>query len=341
MQSFKITHIISDTKDAKTFVLEPTEPKQLYYKAGQFLTLVFKTKFGEKRRSYSISSSPEINEPLSITVKKIENGEFSRFLVNHAKEGDILDSSGISGFFHLPDNINEINQFFFMAAGSGITPCYAIIKTLLATSKKQVVLIYSNKKENDTIFYDQLQLLQQQYPHQLQIHFLFSYYKDVYRSRLSNWLLQHLLKAYLRTEKTKVLFYLCGPFDYMQMVNITLLNEGIPSLNIRKENFNTLPRMEKPTPPDKAAHSVTIHFENKVYQIEVQYPNTILSVAKKEGIGIPYSCEAGRCGSCVATCIQGKIWMAYNEVLMDDEIAKGRILCCQGFPVDGDAEILV
>lgn len=32
-----------------------------------------------------------------------------------------------------------------------------------------------------------------------------------------------------------------------------------------------------------------------------------------------------RCGSCVATCISGKVWMANNEVLMDDEIEKGRI----------------
>ena len=141
MQSFRITHIIPETKDAKTFVLQATDNATINYKAGQFVTLVFDTKFGEKRRSYSISSSPDIVEPFSITIKKVENGEFSRLLITHAKEGDILNSSGINGFFHLPDNIEGIDQFFFLAAGSGITPCYSIIKTLLATTKKQVVLI--------------------------------------------------------------------------------------------------------------------------------------------------------------------------------------------------------
>ncbi len=339
MHSFQIAHIIPETKDAKTFLLQPTDNATINYKAGQFLTLVFDTRFGEKRRSYSISSSPDLNEPFSITIKKVENGEFSRFLISHAKTGDILNSSGISGFFHLPGNLDDTDQFFFLAAGSGITPCYSIIKTLLATTKKQVVLIYSNRTEDDTIFYKQLQLLQQQYPQQFKIHFLFSIYKDVYQSRLSNWLLQHLLKRYLKTEKA--LFYLCGPFDYMQMVNITLLSEGIPSSNIRKENFNTLPRKEKPAPLDKDVHTVTIHFENKIQQVTVQYPATILAAAKAAKIDIPYSCEAGRCGSCVATCIKGKIWMAYNEVLMDDEIAKGRILCCQSYAVDGDSEIVV
>ena len=70
------------------------------------------------------------------------------------------------------------------------------------------------------------------------------------------------------------------------------------------------------------------------------YPKSIIAAAKDKGIELPYSCEAGRCGSCVATCISGKIWMAYNEVLLDDEIARGRVLTCQGYPVGGDAEII-
>ena len=159
-------------------------------------------------------------------------------LLNNTKAGDVLYSSGVSGFFQLPENINATEQFFFLAAGSGITPCFSIIKTLLATTKKRVVLIYSNRQESDTIFYNQLLSLQQQYPQQLQIRFLFSVNTNVYHSRLSNWLLQQLLKEYLLTEKTKALFYLCGPFDYMRMITITLLNEGIPLSNINKENFN-------------------------------------------------------------------------------------------------------
>ena len=65
----------------------------------------------------------------------------------------------------------------------------------------------------------------------------------------------------------------------------------------------------------------------------------IAKAAKAAKINIPYSCEAGRCGSCVATCIKGKIWMAYNEVLTDDEVANGRVLVCQSYPVGGDVVI--
>lgn len=71
----------------------------------------------------------------------------------------------------------------------------------------------------------------------------------------------------------------------------------------------------------------------------VKYPDTILAAAKARSIELPYSCEAGRCGSCIAACTQGKVWMRYNEVLTDSEVAKGRVLTCQSFPVGGDVDI--
>jgi len=137
----------------------------------------------------------------------------------------------------------------------------------------------------------------------------------------------------------KTLFYVCGPFEYMQTVEITLRIQ-VPKENIRKENFSTFPRLILPEPPDKAVHQVTIHIQGRTYAFPVQYPKSILKTAREHNIELPYSCEAGRCSSCVATCTKGKIWMAYNEVLVDKEVAKGRVLVCQGFPIEGDAEII-
>lgn len=341
MQPLKIIRIVEETKDAKTFVLQAADEQPLLYKEGQFVTLVFETRFGEKRRSYSISSSLAMDEPLSITIKRVANGEFSRLLLSHAKEGDTLNSSGISGQFVLPRDAAATDQFFFLAAGSGITPCFSIIKNLLVTSHKKLVLIYSNRSKADCIFYNSLLHLRQQYPLRLRIHFLFSDQPDVYHSRLSNWLLQQLLQQYLEVPLSRAMFYLCGPFEFMQMITITLLSEGVAPVNIKKENFSSLPRLTKPVPPDTNVHRVTVNTSSGFAELVVQYPATILAAAKAAKVNIPYSCEAGRCGSCVATCVIGKVWMAYNEVLMDDEIERGRILCCQAYPVGGDVEIVV
>lgn len=336
---FVISNIITETADAKTFILIPLDDWQPVYVSGQFVTLVFYTPYGEKRRSYSISSSSALHEPLSITVKKVDNGEFSRQLVYNTEVGDILFTSGISGLFQLPQQPEAIEQYFFLAAGSGITPCFSLIKTILATTSSHVTLIYSNKTRAGAIFYEQLKSLEQQYAEQLTIRFLFSDVFNVYHSRLSHWLLQQLLQQYVRTPLNKTLFYMCGPFDYMLTISITLLGHGLQPQQIIKENFSTLPRLNKPKPPDTDAHEVTIRLAGTTETITVQYPDSILAAAKKNNIAIPYSCEAGRCGSCIATCTRGKVWMAYNEVLLDEEVTAGRVLTCQGYPVEGDVTV--
>jgi len=337
----KIIGIIEETSAAKTFVLQPLDGWKPTYRPGQFLTLVFQTKHGEKRRSYSLSSAPALQEALAITIKKVENGEFSRLLLSHAAAGDVLYSSGISGLFTLPGAGTVAEQFFFLAAGSGITPCFSMITTLLYTTRKKVVLVYSNKTESETIFYARLQQLETEFPERFVIRFLFSYKADVYQSRLSNWLLQQLLLQLLTVSHKHALFYLCGPFEYMQMITITLLSEGFKEYQIRKENFYTHPRLLQPVPPDTEAHAVQIYFNKQEYSIIAQYPQTILAAAKQNGIALPYSCEAGRCGSCAATCISGSCWMAYNEVLLDEDVAKGRILCCQAYAVQTNVTIVI
>jgi ring-1,2-phenylacetyl-CoA epoxidase subunit PaaE len=340
IKRLKIVDVITETEEAKTFVLAALDGWIPQYNAGQFITFVFYTANNEKRRSFSISAAPALGEYLSITVKRVENGEYSRQLLAYAKVGDILYSTGISGFFQLPENDTRIEQYFFLAAGSGITPCYALIKTILQTGSKKIVLIYSNHTKHQTIFYKQLIALQKQYTERFKIRFLFSDIFNVHQSRLSSWLLNLLLREYISSPAKALQFYLCGPFEYMQMADITLKINGILANQIIKENYSNLPRLVIPRPPDIDAHEVAIKINDKEYTLSVQYPNSILAAAKKQHIQLPYSCEAGRCGSCAATCISGKIWMAYNEVLMEDEIEKGRILTCQGFPIGGNASIV-
>src|SRR5690606_2905377 len=128
------------------------------------------------------------------------------------------------------------------------------------------------------------------------------------------------------------LCYLCGPHSYMQMISITLLTEGVPAGNIRREIFDTIKPVVRVRPPDQDVHLVTIRYQHREFRFHVQYPETILSVAKRSDIFLPYSCEAGKCGTCAATCLEGRIWMSSNEVLSDRELARNRVLTCTGYP---------
>ena len=331
----RITRIIQETQDVKTFVLGNNEP--LPYKAGQYLTFVFNINGNEVRRSYSMASSPVLNEPLSITVKRVQNGLVSRPLFDHANAGDTLMTTGATGFFVLPEKIADEQQLFFMAAGSGIVPIYSLIKTVLHTQPGiKVVLVYSNRSEKDTIYFNELRSLQSRFATSFQLEFLFSLSPDLARARLNQILLQALLKQYAAVPAEKMLFYLCGPFAYMRMIEIELQTLGFTIDQVRKEQFNTIKPALRIAPPDTNPHDVEIRIDGHVHHLKVQYPQTILEAAKKKGIVLPYSCEAGKCGSCAATCLQGKVWMMYNEVLLNDEIRKGLVLTCSGFPIEGD-----
>ncbi len=333
----QIADIRQDTHDTKSFVLKPVSSPPISYIPGQFLTLVFPGKVTEERRSYSISSNPEFNEPLTITVKRIDNGAFSRFLFDQCNVGSSLYTIGAAGLFSLPDDLSGIKNVFLFAAGSGITPMRPLVMSLARDFPKvKTYLIYSNHDRKSTIFLDELEALQKTYSQNLHMDFLFSDAKDLRRARLGKFLVEELVAKYAGQEKMDSLFYLCGPHDYMQMISITLLREGVPSDNIRKEIFNAIKPRVIELPPDQDEHSVLVRIDGEQHTLKVQFPVSILETAKRQGILLPYSCEAGKCGTCVASCVEGKVWMSYNEVLLDKELDQGRVLTCTGFPIDGN-----
>lgn len=340
LHKISVIDIIEETPLAKTFVLQPLNKWKPAYQSGQFITLLFFNTGIEKRRSYSLVSNPLTDNFLNITVKRVANGEYSRYLLDHTLIGDEFYTTGIAGFFTLsPTKPGHVKQLFFLAAGSGITPVFALINTVLQQwSDVSIVLIYSNRNREDVIFFEQLKVLQEQYKQRFCIEWLFSNSNDIHKARLSNYILNILLRKY-EALPNEGLFYMCGPFDYMLMIRITLLSYGVPAAHIFKEQFSTLPRLVKPVPPDTDEHNVTIRLGEKKSTVTVRYPSTILAAAKSTNIMLPYSCEAGRCGSCAAWCVSGKTWMAYNEVLTDEEVEKGRVLTCQAYPVYGDVTI--
>jgi ferredoxin-NADP reductase len=334
-QPLTIAEIREETTGFNTIVF--AEGHHLSYESGQFLTLVDNKGPKEIRRSYSITSSPAWDEPLSIAVKRIDNGYFSRNLVDRARTGDRLLTIGVGGFFRLPENIKPFTTIFFFAAGSGIAPILSLIKTVLGHYPDiSVFLIYSNQSVAATAFYEELKKLENRFPNQLRINFLFSSESDLRRARLNRDLLIEFLTIN-RYHRGKTLFYTCGPETYMRMIRFHLVEEGFPDENIKKEDFN--PGNKKITdrmPPDKNSYLVHMQLRGKAHDVTVQYPDSILQAARKLKLNLPYSCETGKCGSCAAICISGKVWLSNNEVLTEKDLAGGLTLTCTGHPQNGD-----
>jgi len=336
-----ISKIIRETSDTKSFYLEPVDKNiVITYKAGQFLTLLIYYNEREIRRSYSLGSAHLVDEQLFITVKRKVNGEISRHLLDHFKKGDVLTSLPPSGRFIIYEPLAE--TYFFVAAGSGITPVFALIKELLYHhSATKIILINQCRNEANIIYKKELHALQKHFKNRFCLIQLFS--RPITRSyisqHLNNEVLEKIIQQQTKNEKRETInFYLCGPLPFMRMAEFTLRQMGFSQDQIRKEHFVIETQPAAPLLTDTAPKKVTIHYQQQTHNIHVVYPTSILDSALQKGIQLPYSCKSGRCSTCAAYCLRGKVVMSMNEVLTDSDIAKGLVLTCVGFAAT-DAEL--
>jgi ring-1,2-phenylacetyl-CoA epoxidase subunit PaaE len=117
----------------------------------------------------------------------------------------------------------------------------------------------------------------------------------------------------------------------MRMAEFTLRLLGFSADQIRKEHFVIGAPPPAPLLTDTSPKQVTIHHNQQTHYIQVAYPASILDAALQQGIELPYSCKGGRCSTCAAYCINGKVVMSMNEVLTEKDLAKGLVLTCVGF----------
>jgi ring-1,2-phenylacetyl-CoA epoxidase subunit PaaE len=333
---FRIKNIRQETQDTKSFFVEEINGKKIEYKAGQFLTLIVHLHGKEIRRSYSISSTPGIDKEVFFTLKRLENGELSRHIFDHLGTGDIVESLPATGRFTIEKPESELAVF--IAAGSGITPVYSLIKHLLYNfNRSRVLLINQNRNEDESIFRNELMLLEKKFAARFVLKEFFSNPNDhdKHSHRLNNNLLERTLLQNIDTSSVR--FYLCGPEAFMRMAQFTLKVMKYSQELIRRENFFAV----APPPPvmtDRTPRKIIIHYHDKTYQLEVAYPHNILEVALKHHIHLPYSCRGGRCSTCTARCTSGKVKMTINDVLTPKDLADGLILTCVSYP-ETDVEL--
>lgn len=331
--SFRITSVKEETTFAKTYELELPDGRELKYKPGQFLTFIIMTGKQELRRSYSILSLP--GEPLKITVKKVENGAISRFILQHWKEGMTVTALAPAGRFSVSPVKDRPRDIFCFAAGSGIVPILPQIRYLLKEEPQSCIhLVFSNHHEASSLFLDQVESLAAEH-RELRLTNLFS--DPVARiheqGHLSNIFLEAFVKKELRYLPADAIFLVCGPFSYMRMIRITLRFMHFREENILKENF--IPEVMRsgnvhhPNFPDT---NIRVRIHQELHEINIPGGKDILTASLEAGLLLPYSCRGGICGNCTAICKTGKVEMSINEVLTDNDMKQGWILTCTGFP---------
>jgi len=340
----RIRRIIPQTPEAATFEFETTAGTPLSYRPGQFLTLLVTVNGRELRRSYSFSSTPGIDPFPAVTVKRVANGEVSRHLLTHWREGDVVTALPPAGRFTSDSSPEAPRDVFLVGAGSGVTPLFSLLKALLRDEpNSRITLIYSNRNEHTALFWREINALTETHANLTTIHLLSDPTPATrhYLGRLNIGLLEQLVTGHLHFDRDRAEFYVCGPFPYMRMVRMTLVFMKFREEQIHRENFvvEALSAARQPPPHDPSPRRVTLHVGKRTYQLVVPGNRTILQVALEYDVPLPYSCLGGVCSTCSAVCTEGVVRMTLNEVLTARDLAAGWVLTCVGYP-DSEAVTL-
>jgi ring-1,2-phenylacetyl-CoA epoxidase subunit PaaE len=348
MKQYTVTvlHITEQPNDVKTFEL--SKPDGFYQVPGQFISIELTIGNRQVRRAYSLHNSPMLNEPLSFSVKRIDNGEVSRFLHDTIQVGDSIIVLQPSGLFTYQPSIHQQNNLLLLAAGTGITPIFSILKSALTVeSHTTVTLIYSNHSLEQTLFYEELEQWKLAYPNRLHIIYFWSNSKNLLKARLNRASLEELVLQYAPVTPNTYC-YTCGPADYMLLCRIVLLTLGFAEEQLFKETF-VLPEdegddddesLQTQTTTEIKTCSVEVRLANgSIHHLSIPSNQTILSALLAHKIEYPYSCQTGICSTCTANLVSGTVRMQRNEVLTDQEVNNGRVLLCTALPVSDQVVI--
>jgi ferredoxin-NADP reductase len=318
-----LARIEQQTHDTRTLRFQVPKERRLSAKPGQFLTFQWTIDGRRVTRSYTISSSPAHENYVEITPKRMEDGCVSVFLNERAKPGLRVEASGPYGRFYFDETLHK--SIVLIAAGSGITPMISMLRYIADLElPTPVTLLYCVATAADIIFQNELARLSRS---------LANFKYEVCLSRpdpawngprgrlTAEFVTQHVIDLNSPT------FFLCGPKGFMDNARQILSTLGVRQDQILEESFgeskrSTASRLLETRP----AETVVFIHSQKVCQVSAG--STLLDLAERNKVQIPYGCRQGLCGTCATRVLSGTVQMDVETGLTAEQKTAGYVLPC-------------
>jgi 3-ketosteroid 9alpha-monooxygenase subunit B len=338
----QVADVVDETADARSLVFKvpdgpgaaPIPADRLRYAPGQFLTLrVPSDRTGSVARCYSLCSSPFTDDALTVTVKRTVDGYASNWLCDNAHPGMKIHVLAPSGTF-VPKTLDT--DFLLLAAGSGITPMMAILKSALSEGSGKVALIYANRDEKSVIFAATLRDLAAKYADRLTVvHWL-----ETVQGLPTAVALGGLVGQYLGRDT-----FVCGPGPFMAGAEEALKSAGAAPERVHIEVFKSLESdpfaavVIEADDSDEGPATAVVTLDGETHEISWPRKAKLLDVLLDKGLDAPFSCREGHCGACAVLVKSGGVDMHVNDVLEQSDLDEGLILACQAHPTSDSVEV--
>lgn len=330
--ALNVVDIIELTPSTKTIRLVANEVYLPPFQAGQYISVAVKVDGVATNRPYSISSSPTERGYWDVTVKRVENGFVSNYLLDELKIGDEITTSGPQGVFCYNPLIFE-KTIVCLAGGSGITPFMSMARELaLRRKERNMILLYGSRDLNDAIFHSELQELSGKLSN-------FTYIPvienppDDYTGN-TGYLSAETISAAVKDLNTCT-FMICGPQAMYDYCAEQLENLEIPKKRIRRELYGPPKNIWDCSGwPEQVSKDkkITVSVNGDAY-FETISSEPLLNALEKNGIIVPSICRAGECSMCRVKLVTGEVFHPEGTMLRKSDRVFGFIHTCVAYPL--------
>ncbi len=249
------------------------------FQPGQHVLLELELNGARHARCFSLSHAPRADGLLRLTIKCKDDGPLSN-AAHQLQVGQVVRLSQAQGSF-APRSAD--GKLLMISAGSGITPMMSLLQGFAATgSKRDVVMLHSNRTEADMIFGDELRGLLSRWP-QLRMH--------LHSTQADGRLGEHGLKAIVPdwAERDALL---CGPDGFMRTFETVYAAAG-RSAQLQSESFG---RRAAAINPSAAQHAVSYGGSDRSFTANAG--QSLLDAAEAAGLQPRFGCRRGICRTC-------------------------------------------
>jgi ferredoxin-NADP reductase len=230
-----VEQVVDETPRVRTIVLDV--PDWPGHRAGQHLDIRLTAEDGYRaEREYSIASAPD--EPVAITVERLDDGEVSPYLTEELRPGDGLELRGpIGGYFVWGPE--DGGPLLLVAGGSGVVPLRAMLRHRQRSgSDAPVRLLYSSRTLGDVIYRRELD----QAADGIEV------VHTLTREQPAGWtgparrVDAELLGEIAWPAEDGALAFVCGPTSFVETVAAGLVELGYPPARVKTERFGATGR---------------------------------------------------------------------------------------------------
>ncbi len=223
--------VMDETASVRTIDLEV--PGWTGHHAGQHLDVRLTADDGYvAERSYSIASAPD--EPVAITVERLEDGEVSPYLTEELRAGDEIEIRGpIGGYFVWPWG-DAASPLLLVAGGSGVVPFRSILRhrnDIGSTTPTR--LLYSARSLADIIYRAELDMPRDG----AQVIYTLTRQQPAGWTGHAGRVTEALLGEVAWPSSQHPIAYVCGPTAFVENVAAGLVSLGYPADRVKTERF--------------------------------------------------------------------------------------------------------